>query len=144
MRIGLFRRRYLSWGGGERFAHQFLESLAAAGHEVHLFCHAWRATAPGVRVHRVPSLGGGALGVLTWALIVPRLARRAGVDLVHSFDRTLGQDVFRAGEGCHREWLALRARGGASSWARLACAHCTARCCWSSARSPTNAPTGSG
>jgi UDP-glucose:(heptosyl)LPS alpha-1,3-glucosyltransferase len=38
-----------------------------------------------------------------------RVARDGGFDLIHSFERTWYQDVFRAGDGCHREWLRRRA-----------------------------------
>jgi UDP-glucose:(heptosyl)LPS alpha-1,3-glucosyltransferase len=38
---------------------------------------------------------------------------RAGPwDVVQSHERTLSQDVYRAGEGCHRAWLAVRGRRG--------------------------------
>jgi UDP-glucose:(heptosyl)LPS alpha-1,3-glucosyltransferase len=38
--------------------------------------------------------------------------RGRGWDVVQSHERTLGQDVYRAGEGCHRAWLAARGRPG--------------------------------
>ncbi|MFQ5931486.1 MAG: glycosyltransferase family 4 protein, partial [Nitrospiraceae bacterium] len=44
----------------------------------------------------------------SYALMAPRLARRVEVHLVYSFERTFRQDLYRAGEGCHRQWLALR------------------------------------
>lgn len=37
MKIGILRQRYVAHGGGERFAHRFLE--AATGQEVHIFAH---------------------------------------------------------------------------------------------------------
>lgn len=108
MKIGIFRRRYSPHGGGERFAHQFLQSLASAGYDVHLFCEAWTDIPAGVTLRRVPTLrGGSALRTLGYAVLAPNLARRVGVDLVHSFERTFRQDLYRAGEGCHRQWLAL-------------------------------------
>lgn len=109
MKIGVFRRWYVPHGGGERFTHQLVQRLAAAGHEVHLFCQGWIDIPQGVRIHRVPKLAGGStVKTLGYALLAPRLARRVGVTLVHSFERTFRQDLYRAGEGCHRQWLALR------------------------------------
>lgn len=109
MRIGILRRRYVAHGGGERFAHRFLETLAATGHEAHIFAHGWTAPPPGVRLHRVPGGAlGGAGGLLAYAFFAPRVAAHAGMDLAHGFDRTIRQDVFRAGEGCHRQWLVRR------------------------------------
>lgn len=111
MRIGLFRRRYRPHGGGERFLESFLPVLAAGGHEVHLYAESWSAPPAGVVVHRVPALGvGPAVRTLAYAWLAPRLAARGGLTLVHSFERTLRQDLFRAGEGCHRQWLELRRR----------------------------------
>jgi len=46
---------------------------------------------------------------LTFARAASRLVEAGGYDLVHSFERTFTQDIFRAGDGCHREWLKRRA-----------------------------------
>ncbi len=37
-----------------------------------------------------------------------RMLKREQFDIIHSFERTLYQDVYRAGDGCHREWLVQR------------------------------------
>jgi UDP-glucose:(heptosyl)LPS alpha-1,3-glucosyltransferase len=53
--------------------------------------------------------------VLALALRARRAVARASWDVVQSHERTLRQDVYRAGEGCHRAYLASeahpRARG---------------------------------
>lgn len=109
MKIAVLRRRYRPHGGGERFADEFLQRLAVEGHEVHLFCHAWPNAPATVAIHRVPlAVGGSATQTLAYAMLAPLAARRCGFDLIHSFERTVWQDMYRAGEGCHREWLALR------------------------------------
>lgn len=111
MKVGIFRRRYVAYGGAERLTQHFLEGAAAAGHDIHLFCQEWTDAPAGVATHRVPApLGGSTVRTLSYALLAPCRARRVGVDLVHSFERTLRQDLYRAGEGCHRQWLALRRR----------------------------------
>jgi UDP-glucose:(heptosyl)LPS alpha-1,3-glucosyltransferase len=43
--------------------------------------------------------------ILTFAMAARRVIKRAPCDLVFSLERTLEQDVYRAGDGCHREWL---------------------------------------
>jgi UDP-glucose:(heptosyl)LPS alpha-1,3-glucosyltransferase len=112
VKVGVLRRRWTPGGGGERFVQRFVEALGRAGHEPHLFCEAWAEAPPGVVVHRVPSLGpGAAVQALAFAHRAPRMARQAGMELVHSFERALGADLVRAGEGCHRQWLRLRDRG---------------------------------
>lgn len=111
MRIGVLRRRWVPHGGGERFVEAFLSVLVGGGHEVHLYTESWARPVDGVTVHRVPALGAGsALRTLGYAWLAPRLAAGAGLTLVHSFERTLRQDLYRAGEGCHRQWLELRRR----------------------------------
>lgn len=111
MKVGIFRRRWSAHGGAERFTAAFLGALVAAGHEVHLFAADWSGPADGVRLHRVPIVrAGSALRTLSFACFAPRLARAAGLGVVVSFERTLAQDVYRAAEGCHRQWLELRRR----------------------------------
>jgi UDP-glucose:(heptosyl)LPS alpha-1,3-glucosyltransferase len=36
------------------------------------------------------------------------LKSKVRFDIVQSFERTVGQDIYRAGDGCHREWLLRR------------------------------------
>lgn len=111
MKLALLRRRWVPHGGGERFLETYLSVLVAAGHQVHLYAETWASAAPGVSVHRVPRLGmGSALATLSYACLAPRLAAAGGPALIHSFERTLRQDLYRAGEGCHRQWLELRRR----------------------------------
>jgi UDP-glucose:(heptosyl)LPS alpha-1,3-glucosyltransferase len=109
VRIALIRQRYAAGGGAERYVAQLLESLSAAGHEVHLFAHRWTGVPAGVTIHRVPVAPAPAfLRVLSFAWAAHRMTRRGAFDLVHSFDRTLCPDLYRAGDGCHRAWLERR------------------------------------
>ena len=109
MRIALIRQRYAAGGGAERYVAQLLESLSAAGHEVHLFAHRWTGVPAGVTIHHVPVAPAPAfLRVLSFAWAAHRMTRRGAFDLVHSFDRTLCPDLYRAGDGCHRAWLERR------------------------------------
>jgi UDP-glucose:(heptosyl)LPS alpha-1,3-glucosyltransferase len=112
VRIGLLRRRWSAHGGAERFTDQFMAALVRHGHEVHLFAARWDRPPAGVAVHRVPVVrAGAAWQVLSYAWLAPHLARGANVDRVVSFERVRAQDVYRAAEGCHRQYLELRAAG---------------------------------
>lgn len=112
LKIGLVRQRYVASGGAERYLQGVMEELGKRGHEVHLFANAWTETA-GVRLHRVPVVRGMSfLKALTFAMGARKALRRAGCDLVFSLERTLEQDLYRAGDGCHREWLAQRGHEG--------------------------------
>ncbi len=122
MRIALIRRRYTAFGGAERYTAAVAEGLARHGHEVHLFAERWTSnggTSPGISLHRVPVPPGPSFArVLAFAAGAARAVSRERYDAVVSFERTLRQDVYRAGDGCHREWL-LR-RGAALAPARRA------------------------
>ena len=109
MKIALIRQRYAGSGGAERYVAQLLAALAAAGHEMHLYAHRWTEMPPGIVVRRVPVLRWPAfLRILSFAWMAHWLTREQGYDIVHSFDRAIGPDIYRAGDGCHRAWLERR------------------------------------
>jgi UDP-glucose:(heptosyl)LPS alpha-1,3-glucosyltransferase len=84
--------------------------LARRGHEVHIFAHEWAgASTDGVTVHRVPMMRAFSfLRAWSFARNCRAAVGRESFDVVFSFERTLRQDVYRAGDGCHREWLEQR------------------------------------
>ncbi|MBI3329386.1 MAG: glycosyltransferase family 4 protein [Nitrospinae bacterium] len=111
MQIGLVKRTFRLQGGGERQVAYLIEGLLARGHQVHLLTQQPPAGRPvqGLSWQRVPACPlPPALRALSFALGVRASIRRAGLALVQSFDRTLGQHIYRAGEGVHREWLARK------------------------------------
>ena len=112
MRIGLIRRRYGPAGGAEQTVARLAGELAMRGHTVTVVAERWAAQLPvGVTRHAVQVLPGPeALRILTFGLLAVRAARGLTAELVLTFDRTPGADVFRAGDGCHRAWLEARAR----------------------------------
>ena len=113
MRIALIRRRYTPFGGAERYTTAVAEGLARRGHDVHLFAERWDDHAgrtPDVSLRRVPVPPGPSfVRVLMFAAGAARAVARDSYDAIVSFERTLRQDVYRAGDGCHREWLLRRA-----------------------------------
>ncbi|MCX5852449.1 MAG: glycosyltransferase family 4 protein [Deltaproteobacteria bacterium] len=116
MKIALVRQKYSDFGGAERYLASLAEHLAQSEHEIHLFASEWRVGGQKpshnhhyIKFHRVPVVRGlSVFEVMTFALNARRLLRRESFDIIHSFERTLYQDVFRAGDGCHREWLIQR------------------------------------
>lgn len=82
------------------------EGLLKRGHEVHVFARRWDPNVPkGIIFHRVPTLKGPSfLKALSFASQVKRLLKGERFDIVNSFDRTFYQDIYRAGDGVHREW----------------------------------------
>lgn len=108
--MAVVRREFRPHGGAERVAARVVAELRKAGIEVSVIAHRWEGLPPGVEVRRVPLPPvPKPIRLLLFALLAPRVARAAG-GLVHSFDRILAQDVYRAGEGVHREWLVRRRR----------------------------------
>jgi UDP-glucose:(heptosyl)LPS alpha-1,3-glucosyltransferase len=115
MKIALVRKKFTPYGGAEVFVQHLAEALAARDHEVHILAQAWEPpSGPGaeaLQVHRIPAAPGPYWWqALAFARRVKRLVETSSFDLVHSFERTYSQDVYRAGDGCHREFLRQRSR----------------------------------
>jgi UDP-glucose:(heptosyl)LPS alpha-1,3-glucosyltransferase len=109
VRIGLIRKRYTPYGGAEVFLDRFAGELIRRGHEVEVFSTAWRPR-PGMTVHRVSDRGPSFLRPLIFAINARKAVMEARPDIVVSFDRTFRQDILRASDGCHGEWLDRRMR----------------------------------
>jgi UDP-glucose:(heptosyl)LPS alpha-1,3-glucosyltransferase len=116
MKIALVRKAYTPYGGAERYLSQMIERLCDRGHEVHVFARRWDSTtakagAKAEMYHPVPVIPiPSFLETLSFVYFSRRLLRKEKFDIIHSFERTLYQDIYRAGDGCHREWLLRRKR----------------------------------
>ncbi len=116
MRVALVRRGYSPTGGAEAFLLRFAGGLRAAGHEAVLVQdgswprEAWEGDSR-VLPGRSPTAFAAAVA-----------AARPGWEgeVVFSFERLLGADCYRAGDGVHAAWLQRRAAGGPAwrSWWR--------------------------
>lgn len=113
MKIAIIRKKYTYHGGAESFSGSFIESLSARGHKVHIFAIEWQAEGrhPNIHFHRVPAITFiSLLRDLSFAVssyfMLKR--RRDRFDIIQSHDKTLYQDIYRAGDGCHIEWLRQR------------------------------------
>lgn len=107
MRVALVRYRYSSHGGAERYVDALAEGLVSAGAEVRILASEWRGS-PGkgfsvetVAVPRRPS----SIRLFLFAARIRAWARSNPGWLLFSFERIPGAEVFRAGDGCHAEWL---------------------------------------
>ena len=113
MRILVVCRPFVFHGGVERATADFLAALVAHGHDVHALSPGGSPAPAGVTAHRLalPPVPGPAR-LLALPLAVRLALRRRAWDVVQSHERTLSQDVYRAGEGCHRAYLdAMAPRG---------------------------------
>jgi UDP-glucose:(heptosyl)LPS alpha-1,3-glucosyltransferase len=113
MKIALIRKRYTFHGGAEGFSRDLMALLAREGHEIHIHAISWDGTvaAENVYFHRVPAVTFNSfLRDLTFAFLSGRQVAHAGYDIIQSHDKTRYQDIYRAGDGCHIEWLRQRWR----------------------------------
>jgi len=113
MKIALVRFRPFARGGAETTLRYLLRGFVDRGHEVRVFGagagpQSAESSLPGARYVPVPVWGGKAARLLSFAVNCRKALRQADADVVLSLERTLYQQVYRAGDGCHREWLRRR------------------------------------
>ena len=117
LKLALIRRKFATTGGAELYLQRLLSALAKAGHDVHLFTESWQGQTAGVVVHPVSVSGARAELPLKFANAVKYELASERFDCVFSLERTLRQEVYRAGDGLHRVWLQRR-RDAAPWWKR--------------------------
>jgi len=122
MKIGIIKQRFVRLSGGsERYTTGLVAALKKMGHELHVFTAQWDSSAEeqGVILHPVRVVGGFSF-TRQWSFArgCQRAIERAPCDLVFSLERSLRQDIARAGGGCHREWMEQRYRY-APFWKRI-------------------------
>jgi UDP-glucose:(heptosyl)LPS alpha-1,3-glucosyltransferase len=110
MRLALIRQRYAQDGGAERFVGRALEALRGENLALTLVTREW-TQGQGFEVLTCDPLYLGR----TWrdwsfARNVCRALRGRQFDLVQSHERIACCDLYRAGDGVHREWLTQLAR----------------------------------
>ena len=111
MKIALIRRNFAATGGAELYLQRLLAALVAGGHEMHLFAERWEGAPGAAHIHQVPVSATRARRPLVFAeAVAARVAAEPGFDVIFSLERTLCQDVYRAGDGLHRVWLEQRRR----------------------------------
>jgi len=108
--IALIRSRYAQDGGAERFVARALEALKTQNVQLTLVTREW-AGGEGFEVMACNPFYVGRLW-RDWSFarcVCCRLAEKK-FDLVQSHERIACCDLYRAGDGVHREWLQQRAR----------------------------------
>ena len=118
MKLALVRRSFSATGGAELYLQRLLGALRGAGHEVHLFAEHWTGAPEGVVLHEIPVRAPRSMRPRRFAEGVRRALQSDQYDCVFSLERTLKQDVYRAGDGVHRVWVERRRQFG-PWWRRL-------------------------
>lgn len=108
--IAVVRQRFAQDGGAERFVARMLEALKGQDVRITLITREWQAV-EGVSVITLkPFYLGRLWRDWSFARAVCRLLNSQSFDLVQSHERIACCDIYRAGDGVHREWLKQLAR----------------------------------
>jgi UDP-glucose:(heptosyl)LPS alpha-1,3-glucosyltransferase len=118
VKLALICRPFVFHGGVETATAGLVGELVRRGHAVDLLTTRGQRPVPGVTVRPLPVLPGPRIArLLSFGLAARRAARARAYDVVQSHERTLSADIYRAGEGTHRGYLA--AMGRVSPYHRL-------------------------
>jgi UDP-glucose:(heptosyl)LPS alpha-1,3-glucosyltransferase len=109
-RIALVRARYTPFGGAERFVDRALTALQQNGVAVTLVTRQWKEGHALPAILANPFYVGNVWRDWGFARSACHALARENFDLVQSHERIACCDVYRAGDGVHREWLAQRNR----------------------------------
>jgi len=119
VKIAIIRQRYNPYGGAERFVSRALAALSQQrAVTLHLIARKWEPI-DGIQFHACnPFYLGRLTRDLGFALSACNIAQKLDVDLVQSHERLCCCDIYRAGDGVHREWLRQRSRrlNGLTRW----------------------------
>lgn len=113
MRIAFVRRHWSPTGGAEHYLKRLARSLTAAGHDCALLCETWDDASDDIfrLVEHFPVDSTSALKPKRFADAVNvRLGSvgEMGFQVVFSLERGIRAQIYRAGDGVHREWLRRR------------------------------------
>lgn len=106
MKLAIVRQKYTPFGGAERFVERALAALKAQGTDVSIIARQWSGDIKGLRVD--PFYLGRTWRDAGFAHGVQRIIASGQFDLVQSHERIPGCHIYRAGDGVHATWLALR------------------------------------
>lgn len=116
MKLVFIKKNFSIHGGVEKYMKTLLDHLMLTDKdkknqaEIHVIAKKWVDT-PGIIFHRVNPLSlGSFLSAITFNFAVRKKIEEIKPDCAISFERTTYQDIYRAGEGCHKEWLKIRSK----------------------------------
>ncbi|MDP1758314.1 MAG: glycosyltransferase family 4 protein, partial [Thermodesulfovibrionales bacterium] len=107
MKLIFIKKNFLIYGGAENYMKTLIGRFRGKA-DIHIMAGKWAET-PGATFHRINSISlSSFLSMITFNLSACRAIKKIKADCAISFERTTCQDIYRAGEGCHIEWLRLR------------------------------------
>lgn len=110
MKIALVRQRYTAFGGAERFVARAMQTLRNEGTQLTIITRKWKANDDTPTLTCNPFHLGSLWRDWGFARCVCNTLKHHSFDLVQSHERIPCCDIYRAGDGVHREWLKQRRR----------------------------------
>lgn len=108
MKIALVRKKFSFHGGAEKYVSALLSELIKQGHDITIFCSKWEQH-QNLNFKKVPLIKIDSFcSLLSFAFFSAIMINRNNFDVIHSFEKTIKQDIYRAGDGCHIEFLQKR------------------------------------
>lgn len=123
-KIAVVVPKYGLIGGGERFAFEMTESLAAkTDYEFHVFANQWKAASQRIIFHKVPCISFPKwLQPISFAFFAQQAIKRIGIDLIHSHERILAADLWTVHSVPHGYWIGeIRGKKWPSLFDRATC-----------------------
>ncbi len=121
--IAFIRQRYNPFGGAERFMERALQTLQARGIALTLITQRWDSqhTSTIKQLICKPFYIGSLWRHWSFSRCVCKTLKQQTFALIQSHERLPCCDIYRAGDGVHREWLTQRKRI-LSPWQRVSLA----------------------
>jgi len=108
-KLFFIKKRFSLHGGAENYMKTLVNQLKR-DYEITILSTHWEP-ADGIYFNHIPSSQFTSfLSLATFNRNVCKAVKNNTPDCTISFERTLCQDIYRAGEGCHAEWLAIRSK----------------------------------
>lgn len=116
--LAIVRQTFTHFGGAERFVANAIKAITEQGHTVTLIARRWPEGSGQAHIECNPFFVGSLWRDASFARCACKAISRQNFDLVQSHERLSCCDIFRAGDGVHREWLKQRKRA-LGLWGRL-------------------------
>jgi len=110
LHLALIRQRYTPFGGAERLVSNAIQALSTEGASLTVVTRRWETGAGHDYLICNPPYLGSLWRDWGFARCVCNTLEKQSFDLVQSHERIACCDIFRAGDGVHREWLTQRRR----------------------------------
>ena len=110
IKLALVRQSYRDDGGAERFVTRAIDALENRDIDLTLIARKWKSTGNAHALPCNPFYIGRLWRDASFANCVCNAISENEFDLVQSHERLSCCDIYRAGDGVHREWLSQRSR----------------------------------